>query len=410
MKTERFDAFSTTKSIIDNIIDAVEDDDESQEYVLEFETTSVSSSCSDCKRPFTCPCKQINVEVEHEDIKNDPIPQLITRGFKDIQGATLVDLFFSSGYDNKHLIAVTETESFKIQMDQITVLADAQKRDLKIINQQSNDDLTTQEVSIPVVKSNDTIRLPLKSVVSKESAHNHYMMLSSEFSDLALSKIIHDNDITLRAAEKTTIVYYDIETYSSDISFNDVPHFKFSHCHISTIQLLIDINGKTSKVILVNDQGSYVYDHSKLEDVKVIMLENDERCARAFFNILKGLGQVIAIAYNASVDVYGNSTRYQWQGVGYDLPWLIQRSHQSWIPHVSAFKCKYLAGSGRSMNMSQQITVIEQLPMVKFVDAMKAVCDDLETDKKKNVSSLSLHTVAEAYELAVNKSSISFSE
>lgn len=138
------------------------------------------------------------------------------------------------------------------------------------------------------------------------------MKLSSEFNAYALSKIIHDNEITFKAPESTVFVYYDIETYSSDRSFTEVPSFKYSHCHIATIQLLIVANGVTSKVIFVNDQGDYVFNQQQLEDVKIVMLDNDEQCARAFFSLLRGFKNVIAIAYNGSADCYGHSTKYQW--------------------------------------------------------------------------------------------------
>jgi DNA polymerase elongation subunit (family B) len=217
------------------------------------------------------------------------------------------------------------------------------------------------------MKSKDLKRVSLLSIVDKDRAHQHYMELSSAYSDLAITKIVHDNNIKFTVPE-LTYVFFDIETYSTERDFNGVPSHEYSHCHISTVQLLIIKGSVERRIIFVNDQGSYVYDQSKVEGTQVVMLKDEERVARAFFSLLRDIGHCIALSYNGSADVYGRSTQYDFKTIGYDLPWLIQRSRQSWKPQTKTFKNKYLAGSGASMSWSQCISSIEQLPMVKFID------------------------------------------
>ena len=162
----------------------------------------------------------------------------------------------------------------------------------------------------------------------------------------------------------------------------------------------------------------YRFDASKLSDVKVIMHDDERDVAREFFRVLADLSlghTVIAIGYNSSSatrcvmkqsDCGREAIDYSamYHRIGYDLPWLLERSQLGYTRVTKQRSVKYL---GRSKGLA--IIKLHELPKVYFVDMLPVVMDDLLFSKKM-IKSCSLENVCQAYGIKNAKLSIDHRE
>lgn len=225
--------------------------------------------------------------------------------------------------------------------------------------------------------------------------------------------MIHDNNIKFKQPHLKWI-YYDIETYNTEQS-RDIPSWKISTCHISTIQIRLIDGDNITDTILVNNQCDYRYKQESLSGIKILLFETEEQTCRFFFKLLSAAKDCVCVAYNGSGTLRPRANEsgriVDKDNSGYDLPWIINRSRQSWSPIYQKFNSKTWTQKDDNNNaiLANCISKILELPRVHFIEAMRSVTDAINMNKM-TVQSLSLSSVCEAFNIQQQKLDISHHE
>lgn len=89
----------------------------------------------------------------------------------------------------------------------------------------------------------------------------------------------------------------------------------------------------------------YKWSSAAVQDTLIVTFDDEELLCRAFMKMLSENGHTICVAYNGSGSIIPhadeNGKYKQIHNSGYDLPWIINRSRQSWTPTYKKWACKY---------------------------------------------------------------------
>lgn len=188
---------------------------------------------------------------------------------------------------------------------------------------------------------------------------------SSVFDRQPLSvKTILDNEYKF-AYGRPDLVFYDIETANVQ-QWNKVPMYADKDsAFIGIVSVVHLVGGQLDQAILhIIKLNQHVLDVTALRgtlgftplDIQVHSMPNDRALAYEFFRILNAITNLsICIGFNSS-----SSMRLNSPSIGYDLPWLMNRSACTLKKNVRRCKIGGIAGC--------QISKIDELPKVYFAD------------------------------------------
>ncbi|KAF9343360.1 hypothetical protein BGX26_005860, partial [Mortierella sp. AD094] len=206
----------------------------------------------------------------------------------------------------------------------------------------------------------------------------------SRFNPMFANKVFMENHITFASANvKYTEIYFDIETFNTE-DYSSVPPIDDKNSKIGIISMYISL----FNILKLFCYAHYSYDIGLINErigendlkIEVQTFVHEHTMCRNFLDAVKDFrGTKLLMGFRSSV----KSNRSPKKHIGYDLPFILERTHY-------VYRCNNKAGVSLYHNYNNQQTMtVDILPQTYILDASVLLYQNLTPDEHTKMTNYS---------------------